>query len=272
MTGGLDLHALEQGLAGSELSFHLRHFAQAGSTQDLVLRAAAAGTPEGLTVFAEEQLLGRGRSGRSWDAPAGSALLFSLLLRPPGPPAGWGALSLVAAVAVAEGVEGAGGPPVEIKWPNDCLSRGRKLAGILSESSAAPPSSPRLVLGVGCNVAWGGMSLPEEVRAAGTACDLEGHPVERTVLARELLLSLDRRYREWRTAGFGAAREAWLGRAPDLGREVLLQLQQRTISGRALGVSLEGELILATASGEIRVGTGEVVVGPRPLPPSPEDL
>jgi len=264
VTQNLDQGRLEQGLAATRFPYQLRFYAQVGSTQDLVATAAAAGAAEGLVVLADEQLAGRGREGRSWTAPAGSSLMFSVLFRPESSPPRAATLSLVAGLALVEGLALAGGPPARLKWPNDCLCGERKLAGVLLE---ARPAGGRLalVLGVGCNVEWAGRELPPDLRESATACDAEGFPVDRTALAESVLTRLAARYQEWVGGGFAGLRRAWLGHAAWLGEEVVAAHSSGTVRGTVLGISDEGELLLQTPRGPVTIAAGETqrVAGPQ---------
>jgi BirA family biotin operon repressor/biotin-[acetyl-CoA-carboxylase] ligase len=185
--------------------------------------------------------------------------MFSILLRPAGSAADWGSLSLVGGLAVVEGLAEAGGPRAQLKWPNDCLCNGRKLAGVLAESLADRGGAPVVVLGVGCNIRWEGLELPEALRQSATACDLEGAPVDVTQLAGAVLDQIARRYRQWQSGGFAALREDWLGHAAWMGEEVIADHQSGRLVGRALGLSKAGELILETPTGPVPIAAGELV-------------
>ncbi len=253
--GGLRADLLGQELAAAGVPYRVRLQARVPSTQDLVLAAARAGEPEGLVVVADHQTRGRGRAGHSWiDAP-GTSLMFSLLWRPIGPAAGWGSLSLTAGLAVAEGIEAAGGPVADVKWPNDCLAGGRKLAGILVETGISAGSASAVV-GVGCNVAWAGVD--PGLGPEATATDLEGSPVDLTELAGAVLTSLHRRYREWSSGGFDALRPAWTARCAWLGRRVVVRLPDGRLEGEMLGVDGDGSLRLGVGGGEVLVPAGDV--------------
>ena len=265
VTQSLDVEQLQRALANAPIRFQIRGYAQVASTQDLVALAAAAGEPEGRVVWADQQTAGRGRLGRSWTAPAGSSLMFSVLLRPAAGSACWTTLTLVAGLAVVEGLALAGGPSAQLKWPNDCICRERKLAGILAESPVPTAADRVVVLGIGCNVAWAGRDLPAGLRRTATACDLEGHPLDRTVLAEAILGRLAIRYREWTDGGFGALRQEWLRHAAWIGQRVTARHPSGPVSGRALGISKCGELIVETAEGPLALAAGEMerALGPR---------
>ena len=258
MTQSLDLSRLRLSLLSSPIHFELHDYATVGSTQDLVAAAAAGGAEEGLVVFADEQLAGRGRSGRRWVAPPGSSLMFSVLLRPASSAANWTTLSLAAGLAVVEGLAQAGGPPTRLKWPNDCLVGDRKLAGVLAESRSSSERGRVVIVGIGCNVKWVGAELPSELRRTATACDLAGYDVDRTSLAVAVLGRLGLRYQQWVDQGFGALREAWLARAAWIGQEVIAQQPSGPVAGRMAGLSEQGELLLETASGPIAVAAGDL--------------
>ena len=144
-------------------------------------------------AVADEQTEGRGRLGRRWEAPAGTSLLFSLLLRPPVETARWPELSVVAGRAVAEAIADVTGLVATVKHPNDVLVGGRKVAGVLAEASGG-----RVVLGVGVNVSQRTDELPADARVAPTSLDLEtGSSIDRSELLVQVLHRLEIRYAAW---------------------------------------------------------------------------
>ncbi|MGC1185057.1 MAG: biotin--[acetyl-CoA-carboxylase] ligase [Candidatus Dormiibacterota bacterium] len=264
MTESLDLAGLRKSLVNSPLRFELRGYSRVASTQDLALAAADSGAAEGLVILADEQLAGRGRAGRSWHSPPGTALMFSLLLWPEPSLADLSSLSLVAGLALVEGLALAEGPLAQLKWPNDCLCGDRKLAGVLAESRTYAEGRRALVLGLGCNVTWAGLAVPSELRRSATACDLEGHPVERTSLAEAVLKCLAQRYLEWTKGGFPAVRGEWLAHAAWLGEEVIAEHHLGQVRGRAAGVSDLGELLVDTKKGLLAIAAGDVAMAAPP--------
>jgi BirA family transcriptional regulator, biotin operon repressor / biotin---[acetyl-CoA-carboxylase] ligase len=168
------------------------HVESAPSTQLLV----PADAPEGALVVAEEQTAGRGRLGRRWLAPAGTSLLCSLQLRPAVAPEHLPELTGVASHACADAIAALTELEPELKFPNDVLVAGRKVAGILAEAR-----EERVVLGVGVNVNVTAEELPREVERPATSLLVEtGREVDRAALLVELLARLERRYDEWVSA------------------------------------------------------------------------
>jgi BirA family transcriptional regulator, biotin operon repressor / biotin---[acetyl-CoA-carboxylase] ligase len=225
------------GHSASTLGRPRLHLRATTSTNDRARALAVEGAPHGTLVTAAEQHAGRGRQGRTWSAPPGRALLLSLVLRDP--PA---LLPLAAALAVAE----VAGPAARIKWPNDVLVEGRKVAGILAE---ARPHEGWAVLGIGVNVALRVEDLPAELHATAgtlglTPADLEP-TLERLLRALERALALDD------AALLGAYRD----RDALRGQEVAWAGG----SGRAAGVDGVGRLVVDLPDGgRTALSAGEV--------------
>jgi len=213
------------------------HLRATDSTNERARALAAAGAPHGALVTAAEQSSGRGRQGRTWSAPAGQALLMSLLLRDPPR-----FLPLAAAVAVAE----VAGDATQIKWPNDVLLDGRKVAGILVEGR---PQERWAVLGIGLNVAIRVEDLPAELRETATTLGLTPRDVEPTL--ERLLAALERRL----TDSGRAVLDAWRARDALRGREV----RWAAGTGTAAGVDDDGRLLVELAGGgRTALDAGEV--------------
>jgi BirA family biotin operon repressor/biotin-[acetyl-CoA-carboxylase] ligase len=219
----------------------VRWVSQASSTNDEVAALARAGAPEGAVVIADRQSAGRGRRGRRWDAPAGSSLLVSVLLRPP---AGAAHLALMAAgLAAVEACGTAAGVEASLKWPNDVIVPEGKLGGILSEAHAGA-----VVVGLGLNVDWGDEPLPD---GAVSLAELAGRRVEVSELAVAYLVALDRRCDERPELVV----DGWRAACTTIGRKVRVELPDRTFEGVATGVTDDGRLVVA---GET-VSAGDVV-------------
>ena len=213
------------------------HLRAVGSTNDRARELAIAGAPHGTLVTAAEQSAGRGRQGRTWSAPAGHALLMSLLVRDPPR-----LIPLIAAVAVAETV----GDVATIKWPNDVQVDGRKVAGILVEGR---PQEHWAVVGIGLNVAIRLEELPPELHETAATMGLEPRDVE-GVLAR-LLAALE----AWSARDEAAVLEAWRGRDALRGQ----QIRWAQGSGRADGIDEHGRLVVVQELGDrTALDAGEV--------------
>jgi BirA family biotin operon repressor/biotin-[acetyl-CoA-carboxylase] ligase len=221
-----------------------------GSTNDEAARHAMAGAPEGTVVWAREQTGGRGRRGRRWSSPAGN-LYTSTIVRPACPAAQAAQLGFVAALAVADIVPE--GRAVRVKWPNDVLVEGGKVAGILPESSVGEGGMvDHVVLGIGVNVGFA-PQLPE-MRYPGAAL---GGSVEAALenLARALAVRLD----QWRREGFQSVRTAWLALAGPVGLEVDVKLGDELVRGRFAGLDRDGALLLDTSGGRRKIVAGELL-------------
>ena len=159
--------------ASARLGRPCRVLPKVGSTQDEALRWAKKGAPEGALVVAEEQTAGRGRRGRPWLSPGGRSLYVSVVLRPRLSPAEASVLATAAGLAVAEAVESVHHLPTGLKWPNDVVVDGRKIAGILVEATVGVEFVA--VVGVGVNVSWPCGGFPAELapRATSVSCELE---------------------------------------------------------------------------------------------------
>ncbi|MCB1747680.1 MAG: biotin--[acetyl-CoA-carboxylase] ligase [Gammaproteobacteria bacterium] len=214
------------------------------STNERLLRALDSGDIHGHALFAEFQTAGRGRRGDRWISPPGSGLCFSCGWRFDAPPSTFSALSLVVGLAVVRCLREAGADDARLKWPNDVVRNGRKLAGILIEMRSEAGGPCHTVIGIGVNIA-----LSPQARAAidqpsddvTAAC---GHAVSRNALAASLLGRLGAMLAEFATQGFAPFRDDWLAHDALVGRTVLLDLGPRTVSGRARGVDAHGALLI----------------------------
>ena len=212
------------------------------STQALL----EATMPEGAIAVADHQSTGRGRLGRSWEAPPGTALLCSILLKPR-PTRDVRELSLVAGVAVADALEYIIGLAVQIKWPNDVMLRRRKVAGILAELRDGA-----VVLGIGINVNQTREQLPER---AGSLRTLTGREYDREQLLSQLLDDLGRRYTAWAESGLDAVYEGLGPRDFLRGRRVSVN----GTSGTVVKIARDGRLEIATGDHQVEtVESGEV--------------
>lgn len=223
--------------------FHdLRRLETVDSTNRYLLDRARSGAPEGEVVVADGQTAGRGRRGRTWEAPPGAALLMSVLARPQRtvlPPARRWLLTAAMALAAADACRSAAPDvgPIDIKWPNDLLLSGRKLAGILAEADAGA-----IVVGIGVNLTW----CPPGAALLGA--------VERDQLLDGVLDRLDGWWDHW-----SEVEAAYRHRCVTVGRWVHVTLADGEVVGRAVGIAPDGALELDTPEGPERFLVGDVV-------------
>ena len=241
------------------IAFRVETLPAVGSTNDVVRERALAGAPEGLVVRADEQLAGRGRHGRVWTSPPGN-LYVSMLFRPSRPLNEAATLSLVAGLSLADAIAKAAGPGLEfrLKWPNDLLAGGAKIAGILLENVAADPGEPAIVAGLGVNVAV----CPEGLPYAATTLRALGLEITPEALLERLLAQLAPDYALWQAGGFAALRCRWLARAQGLGQPAGVRVGEGTISGRFVDVDEAGHLVLEGEAGRRRLNAGELFFAP----------
>jgi BirA family transcriptional regulator, biotin operon repressor / biotin---[acetyl-CoA-carboxylase] ligase len=261
--GELELRPL---LNTHDLGATLHWYAEVGSTNDVAKRLAEEGAAHGEVVLAEAQSAGRGRRGRAWASPPGRSVYLSVVLRPDLPPTRAPELTLLAAVAICQAARQAGVAAAEIKWPNDVMAGGRKLAGILTEMAAEMERVQWVVLGMGINVNGGTEDFPPELRAIATTLAAErGSPVPRVLFTAALLATLEGWLDRHAAEGFEPVRAAWRELSGTLGREVRIRNGQEELTGRAEDIDEAGALLLRTASGVQRVLVGDVEVL-RPTP------
>ena len=231
---------------------------------------ADRGAPEGTVVVAEAQLKGKGRRGRSWFSPAGEGIYVSVILRPRVPPSEAPQLVLMAAVAAAEALLAQAAIPVSVKWPNDILVGGKKIAGILTEMRLAGDRIDHVVIGMGVNVNTPAEGLPREIAAIATSlCAVTGRTFPRTGLLRAYLEKLEGWYTLFQERRFEPIRERWLEIARIIGKQVKIAGVDRTYEGEVVDIDPTGFLLLKSADGGIqRILAGDVSMIGTPPPPT----
>lgn len=230
------------------------HYAETvDSTQKTAHQLASAGSGEGTLVVADEQTGGKGRLGRTWHSPKGTGIWMSIILRPPISPQQAPQLTLLAAVGVVKGIKAATDLDCDIKWPNDILLNGKKLVGILTELQADPDQVHAVIAGIGINVNVEAGEIPTELRNIATSLRIEaGRVIDRATLLQHMLLEMEKLYHHYLQEGFRTIKLLWESYAINLGARVQARTLQGTLSGRALGISDRGFLILEEEDGERR--------------------
>ncbi|HYU69330.1 MAG TPA: biotin--[acetyl-CoA-carboxylase] ligase [Burkholderiales bacterium] len=233
------------------------------STNSVLAQRAAAGAPHGTVLVCEHQSAGRGRRGHSWVCAVGGSLAFSVLWRFPRGAGALGGLSLAVAVGAAKALERLGTHGVGVKWPNDLYCGGRKLGGILIESSGDILGPSTVIVGVGINVRLGTQTRE---RIGGPATDIASHSEalpSRTAVLVESLGSIAGVLARFSREGFAPFRKEWLQRHAWQGRRVaLLQAGRRVAEGKVVGVAEDGALMLASVEGIERFHSGELSLRP----------
>jgi BirA family biotin operon repressor/biotin-[acetyl-CoA-carboxylase] ligase len=267
--GGYALAAVPDRLGPAELAPHLhgrwrdvRWLEECDSTQRVARDLARAGAAEGTTVIAERQTAGRGRLGRSWHSPAGLNFYGSIVLRPPLAPGAVPQIGLVAGAAVAATVAEDTGQRPAIKWPNDVLLDGRKVAGILVEMDSEVERVHHVIAGIGVNLNTPRAAFPRELRdKASSLLALTGRRVDRAAFTGRLLAALEARYGRYLSAGFSSVRSEWESYSCLTGIEVRVVSPEGELAGRVLGLDDDGALRLARPGGDVvRIVAGEVTV------------
>jgi len=251
--------------------------AQAGSTNDEAWEALALNAPDGTVVVADAQTRGRGRDGRTWHTAPGRSLALSVLLHQGCDRPALGLLPLAAGLAVAQALETLGAAPA-LKWPNDVLLGGRKVAGVLCESRRVPapatappgrgvapaPARVAAVVGVGVNVSQATADFPPEIAESATSLALAGVATDRESVAAAFLDAFEALWTRLQAGSGDAVLEAWTARAGFWGRPVVVRTPAGPVRGVARALAPDGALVLALEGGAettVRAGDLELATG-----------
>ncbi|NLG37153.1 MAG: biotin--[acetyl-CoA-carboxylase] ligase [Clostridiales bacterium] len=258
----LDLPRVLARLTTRWLGRSLRVLHSVDSTNAEIKRWAEEGAPHGAVVAAEEQTAGKGRHGRSWLSAPGDGLTMSLLLRPAMQPAEVQRVTLAAAAAVTEALEGLfPDTQFKIKWPNDILIGDRKVCGILTELSAAAEVTYWIVIGIGINVRGTPGSMPEAIRDTAGTLQQTGQTADRAALAAAVLGAFESLWDEWMESGsFDGVLRRYRAHMAYEGRPVRVALNSQSLEGVLSGVDDEGRLLIDTGSALIPLRSGEFSV------------
>jgi BirA family transcriptional regulator, biotin operon repressor / biotin---[acetyl-CoA-carboxylase] ligase len=239
---------------GSHQEWRVETVDETGSTNADVAERFRTGEEPGLVLVAEHQTAGRGRLDRSWESPPGASLVLSILLTPDAEPERWPWLPLATGMAVARAVGRVAGVAADLKWPNDVLIEGQKVAGILVER-VERLGVAAAVVGIGINVSQTREELPVP---GATSLDLaSGGHVDRNDLLETLLVELEQDLARWEQDG--EVRRAYVSSCVTLGQQVRVAVPGGEVFGEAVDVDEGGRLVVHTAEGEERLGAGDVV-------------
>jgi len=243
------------------ISWRIENLGEVSSTSDIALERARLGEPEGLVIRAESQTKGRGRLGRSWLSPPGYGLYFSTLLRPPLPGDQLAVLSLVCALAIAEGLEETGGIPARLKWPNDIRLGEKKVGGILLDFESSGAAKPAVIVGFGLNLKSPPDGYPDEFASRTTSMEAAGCRLPQSEeILHTLLNRLRLRYQDFIESGFKPLRERWESHSDGIGRRFSFSIADAPLEGIMRGIDEAGRLILDTGEGNLHsVDTGEII-------------
>jgi BirA family biotin operon repressor/biotin-[acetyl-CoA-carboxylase] ligase len=236
------------------------YFETIDSTNKKASDLADGGAPEGTLVLSEAQTGGRGRKGRTWYSPPEGGIYISLILRPLVSPAEAPKFTLLTAVATAETVISLTRLNIHIKWPNDILINGKKLAGILTEMSTEMDAVNYIVVGLGLNVNTS--AFPAEIRDIATSLLIEtGESFPRVILIQEYLKRYEAYYGIYKKTGFDPVINRWKDLSNIIGKKVEVEVIGNRFIGKALDIDGDGALILKDNQGGIhRIISGDVAL------------
>ncbi len=228
-----------------------------GSTNDAAKQIADAGEPAGTVVIADEQTAGRGRLGRAWLAPPRSSILMSIVLRPTLAPHQVSRVTMAVALGVCEAIRAETGLDAQIKWPNDLLVRGKKIAGILCESGIVGDRLEYIIVGIGVNVNFDAASVEGMPAEATTIADELGKSFPRARLTQAILREIEKYY--WRVDE--DLRAEYCSRLAMLNQRVRAQTSAGIVEGIAESVNENGALVVRRADGSgIELLAGDVTL------------
>jgi len=243
------------------LACEIHTFKSVQSTNSMAHQLAVSGSPEGTLVVSEYQTKGRGRLGRAWFSPENCGIYCSLILRPKIHPTKAPGISLITAVAVAETIESYDDFKVSIKWPNDVLLSGRKVAGILTELSAELDRINFIIVGIGININHRRNDFPDDLRKLATSIRIDGKKkIRRVDFLQKLLYNFEKEYLIFKKSGLAKSRKKILKYSSLLNTEIDLRIGRKTVSGKVIDIDKMGRLVIETAEGIKSFNAGEVTM------------
>ncbi|MFH2054467.1 MAG: biotin--[acetyl-CoA-carboxylase] ligase [bacterium] len=250
---------IEYRLKTEKLGRVLHQYGDIGSTNIRAAELAESGAPEGTLVLADRQLHGKGRLSRNWHSPSGVGIYQSLVLRPKMSAAAASGISLVAALALVETIENLYSLQASIKWPNDILLDGRKLAGILTELTSDGDRVRHIILGIGINCNQ--TKFPAEIAGLATSLRLAlGHAIVRVELLCGFLHTFENLYQQMQQAGLIALLPQIKAHSAVLGKRISFRSQAQARSGIAVDIDPSGMLIVESGGAQITLAAGEITL------------
>jgi len=259
----LDIDVIRKHLATGEPGFEIRLFDTVTSTNATLWELAKAGARQGTVVIADEQTAGHGRRGKPWFSPPGVNLYVSVLCRPRIPPRDVRGFSFVTSVALADAITAEGLEDCTIRWPNDVLVDGKKVAGAVVEFATSNNLVDYVILGVGVNLNVTRQALRQALGDSGSRAsslsEAAGREIDRNAFAASFLTFLAAWVVTYQKQGLARLLETWRDRDMLTGRRVEVRGEGSPFTGRVIGVDREGYLVLHDTLGERRrVLTGEI--------------
>jgi BirA family biotin operon repressor/biotin-[acetyl-CoA-carboxylase] ligase len=258
----LDIQIVQKHLSSPAVARDIRLFSTVASTNSALRELATKAAPEGTVVIAEEQTAGHGRFGKPWFSPPAVNLYLSVLFRPTVPPRDVAGFSFVGSLALCDAIKSEG-LDATIKWPNDVLVEGKKVAGVLVECATLESRVDYVIIGFGVNLNVTHKALMAALghsgHAAGSLGDFARREIDRNAFAAALLNNLARWVEVYRAHGPAPLLAAWRDRDILTGRRVEVRGEGPSYEGRVLGVDAEGYLLLRDSVGDLRrVLAGEI--------------
>ncbi len=234
------------------------HFGKTTSTNDIAKELAQSGALEGTVVIAEEQTGGRGRMGRAWYSKQGDGIWASIILRPEQSPSEAPKITLLTAVALVKSLAKSGVNP-GIKWPNDIMINGKKIAGVLTEMNAEMDRINYIVVGFGLNVNAQVDNWPVELRETATSLHTEkGFVDNRAKLLAEVLFQFEEQYLNFKNGRFDLIAHEWRCHSATMGKLVRVVIHSQVFEGTAIDIDEDGSLLVECEGGVRKVISGEV--------------
>jgi BirA family biotin operon repressor/biotin-[acetyl-CoA-carboxylase] ligase len=253
---------IRAGLETEEIGTKIHLFSNVDSSNTVAFQLALKGASEGEVVVVDSQTTGKGRMGRRWESPAGVNIYLSIILRPLFPPGKIPLITLMTAVACAEGIEELTGLLPGIKWPNDLLLGEKKLGGILTEADMEMDRINFVIVGIGINVNMPRSAFPSSIRDTATSLrEALSKQVSRVPLIQALLWKFEQWYTRFKEGRGEAIKGRWEELARIRGKEVAIDFMGETVQGQALEIDADGALLVQEAGGEVkRIVAGDVHV------------